>query len=103
VSQFAVYPYRGRSEDILFLVQIQSRRLDRDTHRMAIPLIRLGYQAPPNHPLTPHMTIQDRTVYADPLDLAAIPASRLGTPIMVLSERVQDRIIQSIDEMISRT
>jgi toxin CcdB len=102
VTQFAIYKYDGRSEDILFLVQIQSTRLERAAGRVVMPLLRLGYRAPPDHPLTPHMTVQGQTVYADPLDVAAVPASRLRDILEILQDSDQDRIIRAIDEMVSR-
>jgi toxin CcdB len=48
------------------------------------------------------MTVQGQTVYADPLDIATVPASRLGDVLEILPESDQDRIIRTIDEMISR-
>jgi hypothetical protein len=42
------------------------------------------------------------TVYADPLDIATAPAQRLGEVLLVLPESDQDRIIRSVDEMLSR-
>ena len=103
MTQFAIYKYVGRSEDICFLVQIQSTRLGRSTGRVVMPLLRLGRRAPPNHPLTPHLMVQKETVYADPLDIAAIPVTRLGDVLAIMSESDQDRIIRAVDEMISRT
>jgi toxin CcdB len=102
LTQFAVYHYRGRSEDIRFLVQIQSRRLERSAGRVVMPLLHLGYGAPPDHPLTPHITVQGLSFYADPLDIAAVPVSRLGEIVDILAESDQDRIIRALDEMISR-
>ena len=46
--------------------------------------------------------MQGLRVYADPLDITVVPASRLTTILEILSEPDQDRIIGAIDEMISR-
>jgi toxin CcdB len=89
-------------EDIVFLVQLQSPRLERAAGRVVMPLLRLGYRAPPDHPLTPHITVQGQTLYADPLDIATVPMSRLGEVFEILSESDQDRIIRAVDEMVSR-
>ncbi|HEY4174639.1 MAG TPA: CcdB family protein [Rhodopila sp.] len=102
MTQFAVHRYRGRSEDIVFLVQLQSTRLERVAGRVVIPLLRVGYRAPPDHPLTPYLTLQGVTVYADPLDIATAPVQRLGEVLQILPESDQDRIIRAVDEMLSR-
>lgn len=102
MTQFAVHKYRGRSEDIVFLVQLQSTRLERSAGRVVIPLLRTGYRAPPDHPLTPRLAVQGMTVYADPLDIATVPVQRLGEVLLVLPASDQDRIIRSVDEMLSR-
>jgi len=48
------------------------------------------------------MTVRDDLVYANPLDIVTVPASRLGAPIEILPEADQDRILQAVDEMLSR-
>src|ERR1700733_4027432 len=101
MTQFAVHKYRGRSEDIVFLVQLQSTRLELSAGRVVIPLLRMGYRAPPDHPLTPHLLVQGMTVYADPLDIATAPVQRLGDVVQILPESDQDRIIRAVDEMVS--
>lgn len=88
--------------DVPFFVQVQSARLGRSPGRVVIPLHRCGLLAPRDHPLTPHLTVQGQTVYANPLNLATIPVATLKQVLEVLPERDQDRIIQAIDEMISR-
>jgi toxin CcdB len=67
-----------------------------------MPSVLVGANAPEDHPLTPHMTVQGHRVYANPLDLATIPARALTTSFGVLAEPDQDRIIQALDEMVSR-
>ena len=65
-------------------------------------LTRRTARSPTDHAMTPHMVVQGMPVYADPLDIAVVPASRLVTILEFLSEPDQDRIIRAIDEMISR-
>jgi len=102
VPQFAVYRNPGRNEHIPFVVQIQSTRLDRSVGRVVMPLIRRDNAAPPDHAMTPHLTVRGEDVYANPLDLATVPAARLKDILAILPDRDQDRIIQAIDEMVSR-
>ena len=45
---------------------------------------------------------QGRLLYANPLDLATVPASSLGTPVEILAEADQDRVLRAVDEMLSR-
>ena len=48
------------------------------------------------------MTVQGQTVYADPLDIATVPVSRLHDILEILADSDQDRIIRAVDELISR-
>lgn len=102
MPQFGIYRNPGRNREILFVVQIQSTRLDRSVGRVVLPLVQRGSGAPPDHPLTPHLTVRGRDVYANPLDMATIPTARLGEVLETLPERMQDQIVRAIDEMISR-
>jgi toxin CcdB len=102
VPQFAVYKNPGRNEAVPYVLQIQSARLDRSRTRVVMALVHPGSGSPPDHPLTPRITVQGRSVYADPLNIATVPARRLTTMLEVLADADQDRIIRAIDEMISR-
>ena len=102
MPQFAVYRSPGRTQDIVFVVQVQSSRLDQRLGRVVLPLVRCGRGAPPDHALTPHIRVQGQTVYANPLELATVPVARLGKLLEILQEADQDRVVQAIDEMISR-
>lgn len=102
MPQFAVYKSPGRTEDILFLVQVQSTRLDRRLGRVVLPLVYCRRGSPPDHALTPHIKVQGQVVYANPLELATVPSARLGRVLEILVEAYQDRIVQAIVEMISR-
>ncbi len=102
MPQFAVYRSPGRIEDILYVVQVQSTRLDQRLGRVVLPLVRCGYGAPQDHALTPHITVQEQVVYANPLEMATVPVTRLKEVIEILADSDQDRIIRAIDEMISR-
>ena len=102
MPQFAVYKSPGRTEDIVFVVQVQSTRLDQRLGRVVLPLVRCSPRSPPDHALTPHIRVQGQTVYANPLELATVPVTRLGKLLEILQETDQDRVIQALDEMISR-
>lgn len=84
------------------MVQIQSSRLDRSVGRVVMPLVRRSGSAPPDHPLTPYLEVEGEEVFANPFDLATLPATRLGPAVGVLAERDQDTIIRALDELISR-
>lgn len=70
-----------------------------------IPFVALPWaadRAPEDHPLTPRLTVLGERVFADPLNIATIPARRLGDPVTTLDEASADAIVRAIDEMISR-
>ncbi len=102
MSQFTVYRNPGRNLTIPFVVQVQSSRIDRVPGRVVIPLVRRGNDAPPEGSLTPYLDVLGEAVYANPLDLATFLAHRLQSIGAVLPEPDQDRIMKSIDEMLSR-
>jgi len=102
MPQFGVYPSPSGNPDIAFVVQVQSSRLERSRGRVVIPLVRCSGVAPPDHPMTPRLLVCGVSVYANPLDLATIPATRLKTLLEVLPDSDQDRIMRAIDEVISR-
>jgi toxin CcdB len=102
VPQFAVYKNPGREESVPFVLQIQSTRLDRSKTRVVMALVHPGFGSPPDHPLTPRITVQGQSVYADPLNIATVPVRRLTALLEVLPDADKDRIIRAIDEMISR-
>ncbi|WP_130731064.1 CcdB family protein [Komagataeibacter xylinus] len=102
MPQFAIYRNPGRNRDIPFLVQIQSNRLDRSVGRVVMPLVRCSGSAPPDHPLTPHLLVDGEDVFANPFDLATVPAARLGAAVGVLTESDQEAIIRALDELVSR-
>ncbi len=102
MPQFDIFPNPGRNREIVFLLQIQTTRLDSARDRVVIPLLRKGLNAPPDHGLTPHFIVLDQPVYADPLNLVTIQRSRLGQALATLQEADQGRIITAIDELIAR-
>ena len=102
MPQFAVYPNPGRNRAIPFVVQIQSGRLESSFSRVVIPLVTCTNAAPPDHPLTPRPMIEGQEVFANPFDIATIPSKRLGPPVLVLTERDQDKISRALDELVSR-
>ncbi len=102
MPQFTVYKNPGRNEDIPFVVQGQSTRLDQSVGRLIVPLVRVGHSALRDHALTPHLVVMQQVVFADVLNMATLFKARLGEPLLLLDESDQDRIIQAIDEMICR-
>ena len=102
MPQFAIYRNPGRNRDIPFVVQIQSSRLERSVGRVVMPLIRRSGSAPPDHPLTPHLHVEEEDVFANPFDLATVPTTQLGAAIGVLPERDQEAIVRALDELVSR-
>lgn len=102
MPQFAVYRNPGRNPHIPFVVQIQSSHLERAMGRVVMPLVQRSGTAAPHHPLTPHLRVEGEDVFANPFDLATIPASRLGEVLSVLPERDQDAIIRALDELVMR-
>lgn len=102
MPQFSVYKNPGRNQDVPFVVQIQSTRLDQSIGRVIVPLVRVGQSALRNHSLTPHLVVLKQVVFADVLNMATLFKARLGAPLVSLAESDQDRIVQAIDEMISR-
>lgn len=102
-AQFTVFRNPGRNaQAVPFVVQIQSGRLAQALGRMVMPLVRVDPGAPEEHPLTPRLTVQGQLVYADPLDLATLPAKTLAASLGVLAEEDQDKIMRALDEMVSR-
>ncbi|AQT05760.1 CcdB family protein [Acetobacter persici] len=102
MPQFAIYRNPGRNRDIPFVVQIQSSRLERSVGRVVIPLVRRSGSTPPDHPLTPHLHVEGEDVFANPFDLATVPAARLGIVVGILDEHDQDKIIRALDELVSK-
>ncbi len=102
MPQFDVYKNPGRNEDVPFVVQVQSTRLDQSVGRVVVPLVRIGHSAIRDHALTPHLIVMKQFVFADVLNMATLFKARLGDPLVSLAESDQDRIVQAIDEMISR-
>ncbi len=102
MPQFAVYRNPGRNQDVPFVVQVQSTRLDRSVGRVVVALPRVGQSGVKDHALTPHLAVLDQLVFADVLNMATLPSARLRHFLLVLDEGDQDRVIQAIDEMTSR-
>ena len=102
MPQFDVYKNPGRNEDVPFVVQVQSTRLDQSVGRVVVPLVRIGHSAVKDHALTPHLMVMKQAVFADVLNMATLFKARLSHPLVALGESDQNRIIQAIDEMISR-
>ena len=102
MPQFAVYRNPGRNQAIPFVVQVQSSRLERSLGRVVVPLVLCTAASPPDHPLTPRLQVQGQDVFANPFDVATLPATRLGPLSCILPESDQDKIIRALDELVSR-
>lgn len=90
MPQFAINRNPGRNRDIPFVDQIQSNRLKRSVSRVVMSLVRRSGAEPPDHPLTPHLHVEGEDVFANPFDLATVPAARLGTDLGGRLGREQD-------------
>lgn len=102
MTQFAVYRSPGRNPDVPFVVLIQSNRLSDASSRLVMALTTRRGKAPPDHPLTPHMTVQGQALYANPFNVATLPSILLQTPVEVLTDVDQDKVIRALDELVSR-
>lgn len=102
MTQFAVFPNPRRDGMAAYVVQIQTTRFDHTKGRVVMTLIRRTANAPPDHPITPYLTVLDTPVFANPFDIATVPVRSLGSPLMILPEADQGRIITAIDELIAR-
>ncbi|WP_376089547.1 CcdB family protein [Roseomonas sp. CCTCC AB2023176] len=102
MSQFAVHRNPGRDAATPFVVQMQSSRLADVPGRFVMPLVRVGPRSPPDHALTPRMTVLGETVYANPFDVATVPKERLGTTLALLDDAQGDAVVRALDELISR-
>ena len=102
MPRFAVYRNLGRNEDVPFVVQVQSTRLDRSVGRVVVPLPRVGQNGVKDHALTPHLVVLDQVILADVPNVATLPSARLRRSLLVLDESEQDRVVQAIDEMTGR-
>ena len=58
--------------------------------------------SPPDHPLTPHLTVQGQAVYANPFNIATVASDLLKSPVTLLDEADQDKVIRALDELVSR-
>lgn len=102
MPQFAVYRNTTPLEGALYLLQVQSSRLEHLRTRVIVPLFPIGPRSPIDHALTPHLRIEHSSVFVDVLNIATIRANRLGSVVAMLGDHDQDRVIRAIDEMISR-
>ena len=102
MAQFSVFRNPGRNAAVPFVVQVQSGRLARSMGRVVVPLVLHRAGSPGDYALTPHLMVQGQLVYANPLDVATVPAGHLGDPVETLAEADQDRIVRAMDEMLSR-
>ena len=102
MAQFAVFPNPRGDRQIAYVVQIQTNRFNHTKGRVVMTLIRRTATSPPDHPITPHLTVLGVPVYANPFDIVTVPLRSLGQPVAILPEADQGRIITAIDEMIAR-
>ena len=73
MSQFAVFPNPKRDRQIAYVVQIQTNRFNHTKGRVVMTLIRRTATSPPDHPITPHLTVLGVPVFANPFDIVTVP------------------------------
>ncbi|MBP2300640.1 CcdB family protein [Azospirillum picis] len=86
---------------ISYLVIVQSQRFDASSRRVIVPLLPADTLRATEPSLTPHFSIEGRTVILNPLQLASVPAEHLGEKVCCLADD-SDRIIAAIELLISR-
>lgn len=103
MAQFDVHRNHGRSrEGIPFVVVVQSSLYDQYSRRVVVPLVRKSYLNKVSHPrFNPTFRISNVPVVLHPLEIVSVPSNKLGELVGSLSKD-SDRIIDALDELISR-
>lgn len=103
MAQFDVHRNRGRSrEAIPFVVVVQSSLYDEYGRRVVVPLVRKSHLNKIAHPrFNPAFRINNTAVVLHPLEIVSVQKDKLGKVVGSLA-REGDRIIDALDELISR-
>jgi toxin CcdB len=102
MAQFDVHRNLGaHRQDIPFVVNVQSQRLDVYRRRLVVPLVRATavQSAEPN--LNPRFEIESVPVVLHPLEMVSVAVERLGERVGTLADE-GDRILAALDIVISR-
>ena len=104
MAQFDVFRNPGRQRDAIpFVVVLQNARFDRAGTRLVAPLVRSEAARVVEHYLAPRFTVDGVEVVLDVLNLATLPADRLGRSIGSLAdEESRAKLIRALDELISQ-
>lgn len=103
MAQFDVHRNPGRQQGAVpFVVVVQSAVYEDSHRRVVIPLVRKTRDVPVYvKRLNPTFVVDGIAVVLHPLDIASVPADRLGEPIASLAEHGDD-IIGALDEVVTR-
>jgi toxin CcdB len=103
MAQFDVHRNRGQSrEGVPFVVVVQSSLYDEYSRRVVVPLVRKSYLNKVSHPrFNPTFRINNIPVVLHPLEIVSVPRNKLGDLVGSLAKQ-SDRIIDALDELISR-
>lgn len=103
MAQFDVHRNRGLSRDRFpFVVIVQSALYDEYNRRVVVPLSKKTYfEKVGASRLNPTFIIDAMPVVLHPLEIASLPADKLGKLVQSLAEEA-DRIIGALDELLTR-
>lgn len=102
MAQFDVHRTKGPQRAVIpYVMIVQSKRFDRFSRRVVIPLVDKSTNPPIEPTLNPIFTVEDRSVVLHTLSTVSIPVEQLG-PLVCSLEPQGDRIIAAIDLLISR-
>lgn len=102
MEQFDVYanPSPDTSQDIPYLLNLQSDLLDPLATRVVAPLVRYASMPKPAQYLNPVFEVRGEPVVMSTAELAGVPTHALGSAVGNLS-KCRDDIIRAIDCLIS--
>ncbi|WP_159997427.1 CcdB family protein [Roseomonas sp. 18066] len=99
--QFDVCRNPGRNRtSIPYVVAVQSNEFEDHPRRVVVPLVMAAGFGTEESDIGPRFIVEGIAVVFDPLQIASIPASALGEPILSLRDD-EDRIVRALDTMFS--
>jgi toxin CcdB len=104
MAQFDVHRNTGKhSDDIPFVVLVQSSLFDAYRRRVVVPLVRKSTLEKISNPrFNPTFKIAGINVVLHPLEIVSIPAAQLGKHVASLAADGA-RIIDALDELLTRS
>lgn len=104
MAQFDVHRNPGRQRDAVpFVVILQSARFDRFSTRFVAALALRSVVSVEEHYLSPHFTIAGQEVVIDILNLATVPAARLGALVGSLADdESRAKLTRALDELVTQ-